>query len=120
MLKDNFYTISDFNVEGESVSAKVELDANHDIFKGHFPSTPVTPGVCLSQMIVDVVGRAKESKLFLKEGKQIKFLQPVVPSQGTSLLVEATLYPDKEDVSATIKQSDVVCVKFKGVLAKSI
>ncbi|MBS1934927.1 MAG: hydroxymyristoyl-ACP dehydratase, partial [Bacteroidetes bacterium] len=55
MLQGNFFTITSIAHENISVKAVLELNPAHDIFKGHFPETPVVPGVCMLQMLKEVM-----------------------------------------------------------------
>jgi len=79
MLMNDFYTISDVNLEARSLTGKISFNASHDIFKGHFPGQPVVPGVCMIQMIKEVLEQQLEKKTDLKNAPQVKFLQLITP-----------------------------------------
>ena len=49
-LIDDFYKIVLLEKNDDSFSCKVSLNANHGLYRVHFPGNPVTPGVCLIQM----------------------------------------------------------------------
>ena len=39
MLIEGLYTIDDLNSTETEITAKITINANHEIFKGHFPGT---------------------------------------------------------------------------------
>ena len=50
MLKD-FYTLNTLQqIAANTYLCTLTLNAEHPIFKGHFPNNPVTPGVCMMQI----------------------------------------------------------------------
>ena len=55
MLQGNFFTINHIHQDENSVKASIELNPVHPIFEGHFPQTPVVPGVCMMQMVKEVL-----------------------------------------------------------------
>ena len=51
MLKD-FYTLNTLQqIAANTYLCTLTLNAEHPIFKGHFPNNPVTPGVCMMQIV---------------------------------------------------------------------
>jgi len=63
-------------VSREEGSAVVRLLPESPIYKAHFPGYPITPGVTLVQMALDVMG------VQMKGAKDIKFVVPVPPTAG--------------------------------------
>ena len=79
MLLGNFYHILKLNQKDNFISARVELNPEHAIFKGHFPDTPIMPGVCQLQMMEEILSRVLRKNLKVKHATQIKFLSFVNP-----------------------------------------
>jgi 3-hydroxyacyl-[acyl-carrier-protein] dehydratase len=86
MLQNNFYTLSSRNDnEKDTISATVLIDKNHPIFKGHFPEKPVLPGVCLMQIIKDILEDKINKLVFLESISNLKFINIVNPFEHSEL-----------------------------------
>lgn len=103
MLEGFLYRI----VEKGEASAKVQLLPQSPIYAAHFPGYPVTPGVTLVQMGLELMGKK------LVSAKDIKFVVPVLPSEeGTELLYEWSLAADnRADVSVFLSDG-TLCAKM--------
>ena len=86
MLKGSLYTIKQITNENNVIEAIVELNKAHEIFKGHFPSQPVLPGVCMLQMTKELLEDALHIKLQFIKADEIKFLQMIQPADDAALL----------------------------------
>ncbi len=71
---------------GVVVSAK--LNADHEVYQGHFPGKPVAPGAALTQMVYDEAMRLTNGEKTLTEFRQIKFLSVIDPTQVQDLELE--------------------------------
>ena len=78
MLNDLFKVNSITETAG-NVLAEVTLDANHKIFEGHFPGSPVTPGVVQLHIVKAVLEQYLNRPLKLKTMRTCKFLQVINP-----------------------------------------
>ena len=65
MLIEGLYSVIDYQWDEQNVNAVIELNKDHDIFKGHFPGNPVMPGVCMLQIIKELTEKAVDKSLFL-------------------------------------------------------
>ncbi|MCB0699905.1 MAG: 3-hydroxyacyl-ACP dehydratase [Chitinophagales bacterium] len=79
MLMNDFYRIEYIQREPNSVSCKIAFNTQHDIFKGHFPGQPVVPGVCMMQMVKELLEAQTDQPLWLRNALQVKFLQLITP-----------------------------------------
>ena len=82
MLEGSLYQV----LTKEDGCATVRFLQESPVYAAHFPGFPITPGVTLVQMALELMGRR------LRSAKDIKFLQPVFP--GATLRVEWTVSPD--------------------------
>jgi len=99
-----------------SFSSTVEINAAHPIFNGHFKQVAITPGVCIIQMIKEVIEEKLKTTLILEEGNNIKFLAMVNPNTNAELTLDLQLSNESEHLlcTATCKTEAGICVKFKG------
>lgn len=65
----------------------VPLD--HPAFAGHFPGTPILPGVVLLDVALQIISDARGIALDLCEISAVKFLSPAGP--GDELLIQHTV-----------------------------
>ncbi len=83
----NYYTILDKDIKGQQASYLIELNAAHEIFKGHFPDFPLLPGVVQIELLKDLLERSIGETLELKEAKNIKYLGMIDPKEQQQLKV---------------------------------
>lgn len=98
---------------------EAEVNPEHKIFKGHFPGSPVLPGVCHMQMAVDAASEILKRKLRVKEGTELKFTAIMDPRQGTEMQLKVDLEPQEGNTFKILCSSffnGEVCFKFKGIL----
>lgn len=86
-LQDSLYNIVSRTPADGGEDFLVRLNAEHFIYKAHFPGEPITPGVCLLQMCVELLSLHVGSVLALSCAKNVKYLKIVVPDQTPELLV---------------------------------
>lgn len=61
-------------IQQDGLRFTVRLNAEHPIYKAHFPDMPVTSGACLVQIAEELTGRKTE------QITNLKFLQTVPPA----------------------------------------
>lgn len=91
LLNKGLYQIEEFNLEADSMQAKISLNKNHPIFDGHFPGQPVLPGVCMLQISQELIEKALDKKLLMYETGQVKFLKIIDPLQTESIDIQIQL-----------------------------
>jgi len=79
MLANTFYTVEKTDSTQNTYRAEVRLNASHEIYKAHFPENPITPGVCLLQIAIELLNLKFERDLRLMEAKNIKYLKVINP-----------------------------------------
>jgi beta-hydroxyacyl-ACP dehydratase FabZ len=84
-------------IVGERIRALKNVTINEPFFTGHFPGTPVMPGVMILEalgqaggLLVDASRPAAENELLYFSGMdRVRFRRPVVP--GDQLILEARI-----------------------------
>jgi len=95
MLLQDFYTIEQLDtISEEKYVAIVNLNKDHDIFKGHFPGNPVTPGVCMMQIIKELSEEILKESLFMTSSSNVKFMALINPDVNSKLKLELEISGD--------------------------
>jgi 3-hydroxyacyl-[acyl-carrier-protein] dehydratase len=118
-LLENFYSeiASTYTSKNaHSFNSSIELNPEHEIYKGHFPQIPVAPGVCLIQAIKEILMTKFQKKLILIEGSNIKFLILINPKETKQFQVDFIVKQtdSKLDVTANYTNNAKIFLKFKG------
>ena len=88
-LNGDFYRIES-RIEGlpEGQSGfNIKLNPDHLIYKAHFPGQPVTPGVCILQMIQELLSVQKGMPLYIRKIKNAKFTNVISPQTDSEISV---------------------------------
>lgn len=96
MLLNDFYTIESFEQQDKQVDAVIKIDKTHEIFKGHFPTKPVTPGVCIIQIVKELAEKALDERLFMQKASNIKFKSLINPEENDTLNMQLALKEEGE------------------------
>lgn len=88
LIKDFYTVISKNEINENDIHVTIQLHKEHAIFEGHFPDNPVTPGVCMIQIIKEVVQDHFDCTLFLHKISNIKFTALINPYINSELLLE--------------------------------
>lgn len=114
-ILNNFYNIqSQEQKENGAYEVRISLNPSHDIFKGHFPGNPVTPGVCMMQIIKEITENITQKTLFLKSASNIKFMAIINPNETPDLVLDLNI-DQKEDeikVKNTTSFGETIALKM--------
>ena len=109
MLRGLLYEI----VSSDAAGATLRLLPDSPVYQGHFPGYPITPGVCLVQMAMELIeemaGQAGR-KVRLTAAKNIKFTSPVIPEEGKVL--RFNLSGEEGDWSVEVYDGEVLSAKM--------
>ncbi|OFX22460.1 MAG: hypothetical protein A2041_08185 [Bacteroidetes bacterium GWA2_31_9b] len=118
MLLKDFYTLIEFDkIDNENIKAVIKLNKNHPVYKGHFPGNPVVPGVCLTQLIKEVMETAEKKELMLVSADYIKFMAIVNPEINEILQIDLKLKVKEDNTTQVTSEThfgETVFYKFKG------
>ena len=98
MLLEDFYSVVNSSAVDGHYQTSLMINKEHDIFRGHFPQRPVTPGVILMQLFKEEAERQTGHKLQLQKGNNVKFMAVVDPNKDSSLLLESEITKDNSEV----------------------
>ena len=116
MLKGSLYHLIKIAEENNIIEAVVELNKSDDIFKGHFPDQPVLPGVCMMQMIREILETFFQVKLQLLKADDVRFTAMVDPTKDAQLIVQIQFIRKDNSIqtkSKIPKMDEIVCCKMQ-------
>jgi 3-hydroxyacyl-[acyl-carrier-protein] dehydratase len=116
VLKGDFYKVKEKSSAENKINAVIELNAAHEIYKGHFPQQPIVPGVCQMQIIKEILQDTTGKKLRMGNGDNIKFTGMIIPDKDPLVHIELT-YQDKDGMltaEAKLFAGEIVFTKYKG------
>ena len=99
----------------DTAGATVRLLPESPVYRGHFPGYPITPGVCLVEialeLIAEMAGQAgHDGKVRLVGAKNIKFTSPIIPDEGTEL--RFNLGGEGSERTVEILSGETLCAKM--------
>lgn len=123
MLLQDFYSLDKIDTISEGkYSAIITLNKNHDIFKGHFPDNPVTPGVCMMQIIKEITQNILKLDLIMVSTSNVKFMALINPEVNPELVLDLEISENEENgikVKNTTKFYDTVALKLTNTYKKN-
>jgi len=114
MLIEGLYSVVSFEKEEQTVNAKIKLNPNHEVFKGHFPGNPVMPGVCMIQMIKELTEQATGKTLFLSVASNIKFMAIINPEINDIVQLDIAISEVENQIKVknTVHFEDTLALKL--------
>lgn len=107
LLKDFYSVVSLDNLDEKNYIVWIRLNKDHEIFKGHFPDNPVTPGVCMMQIVKELTERFTGKKLFMSQVSNVKFMALINPELHPELKLEMSVDTDLELAQSKVKTTAV-------------
>lgn len=98
MLLKDFYTLVNTTKEDGKFITEIKINKDHEIYKGHFPGRPVTPGVILMHLFKEEAERIVDCKLQLMKGNNVKFIAVVDPSVNSHLTLESEITTKEDEI----------------------
>jgi 3-hydroxyacyl-[acyl-carrier-protein] dehydratase len=113
MIED-FYDIMSRREEGGETVFHVALRPDCKVYEGHFPGSPVAPGVCNIQMIRECAEAVAGRPLLISKIGQCRMTKLITPGEFPELDVRVTL--DGESLIASIESGETVCLTLKATI----
>jgi 3-hydroxyacyl-[acyl-carrier-protein] dehydratase len=104
----------------DAAGATIRLLPESPVYKGHFPGYPITPGVCLVEIALELIAEmadqvGHDDRVRLVGAKNIKFTSPIMPEAET--LLRFKLDGAGENRSVEVYEGDTLCAKMSLTLA---
>lgn len=119
-LNDKYFSVVSKEGADNTFKYRLHLNAAHEVYKGHFPGNPISPGVCSIQTIRECCEDALHNRLTIRSIKLCRFSTLLTPTKCTEITVGLSITPNANDytVVADITNGDETFVSFKGTLER--
>lgn len=121
MLLKDFYKLNNLAVADNIATASITINKDHDVFKGHFPGNPVTPGVCMMQIIKELTEQVVNEQLFMQSSNNVKFMAIINPEVNPDLVLTLDISNDDDGVfkvKNVTKFDETVALKLSTTFSK--
>jgi len=117
LLNDFYFIVQQVPVIG-SVQARIAINKSHKILEGHFPGQPIVPGVCMMQIILEIMELNTRKRVDLVAADTIKFLSLIDPVRNPEIEVSITYYEENGQflITANLFADTVTFFKLKATL----
>ena len=116
VLQDNLFSIMSQAQEDGQPAFQVQIHKEWPIYKAHFPGHPITPGVCIVQMIQELLQVHLGREVSLCKAKNVKYLSIISPDEVNELSVSFPKIEVQEDgnlkVQAQVTSGETVFTKL--------
>ena len=111
----------------DTAGATIRLLPESPVYQGHFPGYPITPGVCLVEIALELIAEmadqvghdertvGHDERVRLVGAKNIKFTSPIIPAEGTEL--RFNLGGEGSERTVEILSEDTLCAKMSLTMA---
>jgi 3-hydroxyacyl-[acyl-carrier-protein] dehydratase len=115
LLLNDLYIIESQMNEDNRLLATLKLNSEHSIFKGHFPGHPVLPGVCMMEMIGEILGEFFRQPFRISHIPIIKFLRMIDPNKDPVVSLELKYQQESQNISTSgrIFSGSEIFMKFQ-------
>ncbi len=114
MLRNDFYTCHDIVQGDHEYNCRIVFNADHAIFTGHFPDHPVVPGVCMIEIVKELLQSEVNKPLMLNHADNVKFLQLITPGVEPFIKISWKESENGYHVNAILKSDSAVHFKLSG------
>ena len=80
ILKNQLYQIEHSQDNDNERIFTIRLLESCPIYRAHFPGQPITPGVCIVQIVQELLEQTVGKQLEISEVKNVKFLHILTPT----------------------------------------
>lgn len=124
LLKDKFFTVlHEEHLTANDAVYLCELKADCNVYEGHFPGKPVSPGVCNIEMIRECAEMLTGCDLKIDTIKQCRLTAvaspSICPKVDVKVSVAAVEGTNNYNVVATIADAERNYMELKGTFVKN-
>lgn len=114
-LIDSLYTIISDSANESVHEYTIRLNPEHFIYKAHFPGEPITPGVCIMQIVRELMEKSTGLSLEIDYVKNIKFLRIITPTEVSTVdcsLSKVSIEDGHVKAQSVMSANGEICAKL--------
>ncbi|MEA1890327.1 MAG: hypothetical protein U9N50_11180 [Pseudomonadota bacterium] len=104
----------------EITHRQINISSDHPSLSGHFPANPVLPGVVILDHVRQCIEEWKHYSIDDSQLKSVKFLSPVLVSDGSSHLLDIVLEEKKTLSTDTTTKIDFRCLQNDNLIMQGL
>lgn len=98
-LLNSLYTVlSETSTDVTSQIYAIKLNDENFIYKAHFPGEPITPGVCILQIALELLQKTINLPLQVLTVKNVKFIRVIIPNETPEVTYTLQKIVIEEDI----------------------
>ena len=113
MLINDFFNITAKQETEDVLIYDIKLNPIHEIYKGHFPSQPIAPGVCLAQIIKELCENHLGQDLKMLSSRNMKFIAVLNPTKDAEVSVNIKIKDENNVFSVRASCQNETTTFFK-------
>lgn len=117
MLLKDFYSVIETTKNESGYCTQVKINKDHELYLGHFPNRPVTPGVILMHLFKEEAERVSNQKLQLQNASNVKFTAVVDPNEDQNFKLHSSIEEENGFVTlkGTAEHRNVIALRINAV-----
>ncbi len=115
-LENNYYKLICMQSNGLSGVFHIALCPDCDVYRGHFPGNPVSPGVCNIQTIKECAEKLTGQQLQISSIRRCRLTAVATPATCPELDVKINLTPTEigYNITSTVSDTEHTYMELKG------
>lgn len=106
-LIDFYHIHSQVSVDTHHEQYSITFNPQHPIFAAHFPNRPIVPGVCIVEIVRELISKMCHDEYSITEIKNLKFVEIIIPNEQHYLFdIALTPFEDKSYSAKVLVTSD--------------
>ena len=118
LFENSFYKVNQEVHTDGALNVSITIDASHDVFTGHFPDNPITPGVVQMEIVKELLSKVTKREMKCVSVGNCKFLAILNPIETPSIDIVLN-YALQEDetykVSTVMSANETTYMKMSSI-----
>ncbi len=118
VLENKLYNIVETENSLGKCLTSINLIKESDIFEGHFPGNPITPGVVIIAIAREILEKAVGHKLFIKTVLSVKYISVLSPQNTSAVYFDMTydLVGNQIKTKVIVKDDTTIFVRMSLII----